>query len=93
MTQLTQSLPENGFRYFDWNVSSSDASSATTAEEVYRNVINGISGKKVSVVLQHDIKDFSVAAVERIIIWALANGYTFLPLTTDSPACAHRVAN
>ena len=93
MTQLTQSLPENGFRYFDWNVSSSDASSATTAEEVYRNVINGISGKKVSVVLQHDIKDFSVAAVERIIIWALANGYTFLPLTTDSPACAHSVAN
>lgn len=93
MTQLTQSLPENGFRYFDWNVSSSDASSATTAEEVYRNVINGVSGKKVSIVLQHDTKDFSVAAVERIIIWALANGYTFLPLTTDSPSCAHRVAN
>lgn len=93
MTQLTQSLPENGFRYFDWNVSSGDASSATTAEEVYRNVINGISGKKSAVVLQHDIKGFSVAAVEKIILWGLANGYTFLPLTEDSPSCAHRVQN
>ena len=47
----------------------------------------------VSIVLQHDIKGFSVAAVERIIVWGLANGYTFLPLDATSPTAHHRVNN
>ena len=93
MSRLVKSVKENGFRYFDWNVDSMDAGGARTADEVFQNVVNGIAGRKTAVVLQHDTKDFSVAAVEKIILWGLANGYTFLPLTTDSPACAHRVAN
>lgn len=93
MSRLVKSVKENGFRYFDWNVDSMDAGGATTADEVFRNVINGIAGRKTAVVLQHDTKDFSVAAVEKIIIWGLTNGYTFLPLTADSPPCGHRVAN
>ena len=39
------------------------------------------------IVLQHDIHGTSVDAVEEVIIWGLQNGYTFLPLTTSSPAC------
>ena len=38
----------------------------------------------------HDSLGYSVAAVERIIQWGLENGYTFLPLTKDSPAPHHR---
>jgi hypothetical protein len=34
-----------------------------------------------------------VDAVERIIVWALENGYTFLPLKSDSPTAAHGVQN
>lgn len=93
MTRLTQMLKDMGYRYFDWNVDSYDAGGATTADEVYRNVVNGVSKRQVSVVLQHDIKGFSVDAVEKIIQWGLANGYTFLPLDTSSPKCEHRVNN
>lgn len=93
MTRLVREVRARGFRYFDWNVDSNDAGGATTADEVFNNVINGIQGKKTAIVLQHDVHSFSVDAVERIIVWGLANGYTFLPLTEDSPSCAHGTYN
>lgn len=93
MTRLTQSVQEKGFRYFDWNVDSKDAGGAKTANQVFNNVKKGIGSKQISVVLQHDTKGFSVDAVEKIIVWGLQNGYTFLPLTQDSPVCAHKVRN
>ena len=93
MTKLTQLLTEQGYIYVDWNVDSKDAGGASSANEVFWNVVNGIGSKKTSIVLQHDIHGFSVNAVERIINWGLANGYTFLPLTESSPQCHHRVNN
>jgi peptidoglycan/xylan/chitin deacetylase (PgdA/CDA1 family) len=93
MTRLVKSVEEKGYRYFDWNVDSNDAGGASTADEVFRNVVDGIAGKKYAVVLQHDVKGFSVDAVERIIEWGLANGYTFAALTQDSPECEHAVWN
>ena len=97
MSRLVVSTQEAGFRYFDWNVDSRDASiednAATCADDVYHNVVSGITTRKSSIVLMHDIKGFSVAAVERIIVWGLSHGYTFLRLTEDSPTCAHGVAN
>ncbi len=93
MTRLTAAVTENGFTYFDWNVDSDDAGGAKTAEQVFNNVIRGIGNKDYAVVLQHDIKEYSVEAVERIIIWGLKNGYTFLPLTEDSPTCHHGLNN
>lgn len=93
MTRLSKLVEEKGFKYFDWNVDSKDAGGAKTAAQVYRNVTGGIGDKKYSVVLQHDIKDFSVEAVEDIIIWGLENGYSFLPLEEDSPVCHHGARN
>ncbi len=93
MSRLTQSVREAGFQYFDWNVDSNDAGGASSWDEVYENVVNGIYGRRVAVVLQHDIKGFSVDAVESIIIWGLNNGYTFLPLDVTSPGCHHGVNN
>lgn len=93
MTRLTQKVKELGFRYFDWNVDSNDAGGAKTASEVFYNVISGVSGKTISVVLQHDIKGYSVEAVEQIIVWGLENGYSFLPLDTTSPVCEHPIKN
>lgn len=93
MTRLTKLMVDMGYQYFDWNVSSGDAGGAKTADEVYNNVINGIKNRNVSVVLQHDIKKYSVEAVEKIIIWGLENGYTFLPLDATSPVCHHSVNN
>ena len=93
MKRLTQAVTEQGFKYFDWNVSSGDAGVVNTSDEVYINVITGISKHNVSVVLQHDSRAFSVEAVERIIQWGLEYGYTFLPLTSDSPGAHHGVKN
>ena len=93
MSRLTNAVVDEGYRYFDWNVSSGDAGSANTAKKVYDNVINGIKGRNISVVLQHDTKGCSVDAVEDIIIWGLENGYTFLPLGSTSPTAAHGLNN
>ena len=93
MSRLTKAVQDQGFQYFDWNVSSGDAGGTKDTAQVVANVINGIQGKKSAVVLQHDIHEFSVAAVEEILIWGLANGYTFQALTPNSPVCHHSVNN
>ncbi len=93
MSRLTQAVRDAGFQYFDWNVDSNDAGGARSSDEVFENVVEGIGGKRISIVLQHDIKGFSVEAVERIIIWGIENGYTFLPLDATSPGCHHGVNN
>ena len=93
MTRLTKAVRDLGYQYFDWNVSSGDAGGTSDTEQVVENIINGCSGRRVSVVLQHDSKDFSVAAVERVIVWGLTNGYTFAALDETSPAAHHPVAN
>ena len=93
MTRLTKRLEELGYQYFDWNVDSNDAGGAKTAAEVFKNVTEGVANRQNSVVLQHDTKGFSVDAVEQIIAWGLCNGYTFAPLTADSPTCHHGVRN
>ena len=93
MTYLTQAVEDNGFRYFDWNVDSNDAGGARDDEEVFDNVTGGVSGRRVSIVLQHDVKAFSVEAVEQIILWGLENGYKFLPLDMTSPMAHHGVNN
>lgn len=93
MTRLTQLVVQKGFQYFDWNVDSNDAGGATTADQVFNNVVNGIGNKQAAIVLQHDIKGFSIDAVERIIVWGLENGYTFRALDMTSPAAHHRINN
>lgn len=93
MSQLSGSLIEKGYTYYDWNVSSEDAGSVHSESKVIENVISGISGKNVSVVLQHDIRSFSVEAVDNIIEWGLANGYTFLPMDENTPLVQHKAKN
>jgi len=93
MTKICKSLEENGYRYTDWNVSSGDAGGTSDTDKVAQNVIRGIKNHKYSIVLQHDTKLFSIRAVEQIIQWGLANGYTFLPMTDDSPVVHHAINN
>ena len=93
MTELIKSVEANGYQYADWNVTSGDAGETTSTDQVAKNVIEGMKNSKVSVVLQHDIKGFSVDAVETIIKWGLENGYTFLPMQPDSPMKHHGINN
>ena len=93
MTELTQEIQNRGYYYFDWNVDSDDAGSARTADEVYNNVISTLKTKGHSVVLMHDVKSYTIDAIERIIQWGLQNGYTFLPLDENAPVTHHTVRN
>lgn len=93
MTRLAEDVKDMGYRYFDWTVDSCDAGGTRTAWGVYNNVISYVPKFQYSVVLQHDIYGYSVDAVEKIIVWGLENGYTFLPLTNQSPVCEHNIKN
>ena len=93
MTRLAAMVEEKGYTYFDWNVDSNDAGNAKSAEAVLANVISGVGNKSHSVVLMHDIKSYTVDAVEWIIRWGKSCGYTFAVLTPDAPNCHHVINN
>lgn len=93
MSKLSQEVVKRGFTYFDWNVLSGDADVAKTSDAVYNNVISTLKTSGSSVVLQHDTKEFSVDAVERIIRYGLDHNYIFAPLDSKSPTAHHRVNN
>ena len=93
MSYLVDDVTSKGFVYFDWNVDSNDAGGASSADEVYNNVINSLHYGWSSVVLQHDVKDFSIDAVERIIQFGLENGFVFDKLREHSFTAHHSVNN
>lgn len=95
MTKLTQKVVQDGYRYFDWNVSSEDAGSAETSEEVYKNVTENLSHKRSNVVLMHDFSNNkkTINALKNIINYGKNNGYNFEKITEDTPMITHRVNN
>jgi|GEM_PF-2120744 len=94
MTLLTQRVIEEGFQYFDWNVSAGDAGGgSTTSDDVFNKVTKGIKTYKTPVVLLHDTKKISVEAVARIIEWGLENNCVFRGLDKDCYPAHHGLNN
>lgn len=93
MSRLTKLMAVKGYTYFDWNLSSGDASGVTNSSLVFQNITAGVQSQSVSVVLCHDTHPTTVDAMPQVIDWAKQNGYTFLPLAPGSYPAHHRVAN
>lgn len=96
MTTLTREVQNRGYTYFDWNVSSGDASSIKySADGIYNNVINGIRNNKESIVLMHDLnsKTSTLGALRNIIRYGKENGYEFRRITEDTRPVHHGVNN
>ncbi len=93
MSELTKAVEAKGFRYFDWNISSGDAGETTSTAQVVKNITSNLGNGSTYMVLQHDIKGFSVNAVEEVIKYALAKGYTFRAITMETPTVHHRINN
>ena len=94
MSTLSRMLDEKGYKYFDWNVSSGDASGTIMSSDFYaNNVINGLGNGSYYIVLQHDTNINSIRAVGSIIEYGLSHGYSFKPLDIGSPTVHHRIAN
>jgi len=93
MTRITKKLTDTGYQYCDWNVSAEDSVTKIT-EEILANMVNDTPKWTYPIVLQHpENRGFSFEAVEDYIVWGLENGYTFLPLTPESPMEHHRIKN
>ena len=93
MTRLTKQLEQQGYQYFDWNVSAGDTKTKDTAEIVAK-LKKETKGKQYAVTLMHsEYKKYSYDAIEEYILWALDNGYSFLPLDPTSPNAHQRINN
>lgn len=86
-------LEEEGIKYFDWNVSSGDATgNGYSPEEIAQNVIEGVKKQDEAVVLLHDAnsKDATVEALPIFIEQLLAmEDVMILPLEEDSYPIQH----
>ena len=93
MSELSNKVQELGFKYFDWTIASGDAGNTRDTNIIIKNVTSNFRQNSMNVVLMHDIKPYSVDAVESIIQYGLANGYTFAPLTMNSPNVHQKLNN
>lgn len=95
MTRLSKKVGTWGYKYFDWNVSSSDAGGAKNAKQVYHSVIRGLQKNRGNVVLMHDFanNDKTINALNRIIRYGKKHGYTFRPLSASTEEVHHGVNN
>lgn len=92
MTTLSKMMVENGYTYFDWNVSTNDTY-LNTPSDIISSLIGQIKTKNRSVVLGHDIKRATVDAMEGFIEYALKNGYTFEAITENTEPIRFRPTN
>lgn len=80
MGRLVNSVVNSGYDYFDWNVSSGDASKPTADKEsIISNVKSGCTGKKTPIILMHDSapKTTTAESLQEIINYLRAQGYSF----------------
>ena len=60
---------------------------------MYENMMNGIHTYHNSFILCHDIKDYTVKMMDRFLTDAIKEGYTFMPITSESIECHHGINN
>lgn len=97
ITDCIRYLNQNGYRYFDWNIDTSDAvnHNSQTVQQLLDNVFNGGVGKYHScVILMHDsaTQKTTVAALPQLIEGLLARGYAILPITDVTTPVQHKKA-
>ena len=93
MRLLITDVHEAGMEYFDWNVSSQDASSKPlTKVEILDNCLNSIERFQNCIILMHDAgsKDSTVEALPELIEHIQAMEHTeLLPITEDTVPVWH----
>ncbi|EYE89524.1 polysaccharide deacetylase [Fervidicella metallireducens AeB] len=89
MKELCDEMINDGYEYYDWNVSAGDCvSGVKPAAAIVRDVVQGVKNKKRAVILFHDseVRTTTAEAVPEIIKQLKAMGYEFRVLTETSPA-------
>ncbi len=95
MTTLTKEVQKKGYRYYDWNVDSQDASGNLSASAIVNSVKRSCGSQKSAIVLMHDApgKASTVTALPDIIRYLRSKGYDLLPITESTPQVHHAVNN
>lgn len=93
MTELSNLVLNQGYRYFDWNVDAMDASSARNSSDVYYNVTSNLNVNRANVVLMHDTKSITVGALRNIIRFGKDNGYSFNKIDMNTKMVRHGINN
>ena len=95
MTRLTKKMLDDGFYYYDWNVSAEDAAGAKTKKDVYNNVIKDLHKNRSNIVLMHDFakNNKTLDALKDIIKYGNDNGYTFKNIDDSTPMITQPVNN
>ncbi|MCY9659588.1 polysaccharide deacetylase [Paenibacillus chondroitinus] len=87
MNQVTAKAKEQGYQYFDWNVSSTDAAAPVQDRDmIIDSVLSASKGKKRIIVLMHDntYKTTTVEALPVVIRKLKAAGFRFDKLQKSS---------
>lgn len=88
MTEIIGMMTDNGYKYFDWNVTSGDADSTpATKEQIVNNVVNRSKNLQTPIILMHDAasKTETAKAVPEIINQLKTQGFSFDKLSENSP--------
>lgn len=75
--QIATTMRNNGNQYFDWNLSSGDATGYATVNSVYNTVVKNVGDYPSSVILMHDIKYATANSLDNILANLINRGYTF----------------
>lgn len=92
MTRLTQSVAEQGFYFFDWNVDSGDAAGGKISVNTLLNNIKKQSKNKTEIcILMHDTdsKNTTVQALPYIISYLRSEGFRFEVLSGETNGFHH----
>lgn len=85
-------LDERGIKYYDWNISTQDASNpALPAEEIVENALGDIEKYEEVMILMHDLgnKTTTVAALPTIIEALQAEGIPIMPIDESTMLIQH----
>ena len=96
MSYLAVETANRGYTYFDWNVSSEDASAPLVSyTSIVDAVLNGARNKNNICVLMHDAsgKTTTADALPFIIEGLIQQGFCFEPLTASAPPFKHGINN
>lgn len=96
MHELIDYLEEQDMSYFDWNVSSGDASSAyISPEAIVRNSTARLGEFQEAIILMHDAsdKDSTVEALPKLIEQIQAMEDTKIVPITDDTEAIHHISN
>lgn len=89
MPRLVKRVREEGYQYFDWNVSSTDAAQAVQPrEEIVGAVLSAAANKTTAIVLMHDArgKTTTIEALPEVIRGLRKLGFRFEVLDKNSHA-------